>query len=327
MRRVLPTVTRLDVLVGLVRPACGIFGRSLVHMDGAANLPPCLGRYRERDMGAPRVETGGWFEPHARRQDTAVGTGVSETDLAVFERGGQGLAPFGRLGAAYLEDVAKVRPALDHDIELCGFRSVIADLDLVVEPVGQEPLPADMQLEIQKLGAKAVDQPGIGQIAAKARVIGPCIVAQLDQAGAVDRQRQARQVAGVAKEQPVLRACLRDGRVACVDLAAGREDGEEIAILQHVEIVPRVRSEPIGDDLLVCHSALFASLGVARFSPCRPPATACRGAGTGCARGAGARDPCHSSDGVAPPPPHRAGRAPRSGGRRGRDSPPPCGRC
>ena len=58
-------------------------------------------------------------------------------------------------------------------------------LDAVVEAVRQETVAADVQLEIQKLGAEAVDEPRIGEFAPKADIVVACIVAQFDQSSSV----------------------------------------------------------------------------------------------------------------------------------------------
>lgn len=249
---------------------------ALVDLYGAEDRLPCLGRQRQADMRASAVETRGRVERHPRGQPPTVGSLVAEAECAPVEFRGQGAAPVPRVRAAHLEDVAEIRPALDHEIELGHARAEVGDLDPVEQPVEQHALAPDMQLEIEEFGAMAVDEPQVGQIAAKARVVVARVMAQFDQAGAVDRERQAGKVAGIAIEQSVLGMCLAHGGVAGIDLAGGGKDGEEIAILQNMEVVPRVRPEPVGNDVLDRHGTPSVSL------PARPQSVRAAGsAGSG----------------------------------------------
>ena len=204
---------------------------------------------RQCDMRPSRIEDGFGFDADPAAQQPAIGAGVVETDPAISVPRGKEFAAFERNRPAHFEDVAKIRPAFENDIQIGLGDPVIRECDLVVEAIGKEAVTPDVQLEVVEFRAQTVGQARICEFALEHHAVRTGVVAHRCQACPVDRNAQTREVPCVAKIKTVLGTRLADAGSWRVDVAACRKHREQIAILENMEIVPGVRSEPVGDDL------------------------------------------------------------------------------
>ena len=133
-------------------------------------------------------------------------------------------------GTAHLEDVREVGIEVNRNRYLDAVEAIVGDLDaLDTARVPEHPRAADVDLAAFNGDDAVTKQIRIGQVGLEERIVGAHRRAQEHRMMPKEHQLEAREKTRAVVVEPFL------ARLAPGNIAAGTEDRERIAMLQHAE--------------------------------------------------------------------------------------------